>query len=293
MMKNVITISVNLTIEYAAKIMAYNKISSILVMEKDEISGILTEKDILTRVVAKGYNPREVLVREAMSSPVITVAPETPLDEANRIMLENQIKKLPVVSANKRRLLGIISQTDFSRMHPKILEISKKSVVKNDDYFCVDILCKDEGQYLEFKSTLRYDLERKCVNAGLEFAVLKTICGFMNSEGGDLIIGVTDKRDVIGLENDYKTLKMPNRDGFQNKLVTLISTCIGDVSIKFINISFPVINELEVCRVNVLPGNEPVFITEGGKEVFYVRTGNNSRPFSLSDALKYIREKRP
>jgi CBS domain-containing protein len=291
MMKDVITISLNLTIEYAAKIMAYHKISSILVMSKDELIGILTEKDILTRVVAKGINPREALVKDVMTSPVITVGPDTSLEEANRLMQENKIKKLPVIAPNKKKLMGILSQTDFSRMQPKMMEFVKLlSHGKDDSIFCADVLCKDEGQYLEFKSTLRYDLDRKCVNASLEHVVLKTVCAFMNSEGGDLVIGISDDRKVSGLEYDYSTLKTQNRDGFENKLVTLLSTSIGDASLRFINISFPEIEGHEVCRVNVLPGAEPVFLKENGQEVFYVRTGNNSRPFSLSDALKYVKE---
>ena len=291
MMKDVITISLNLTIEYAAKIMAYHKISSILVMSKDELIGILTEKDILTRVVAKGINPRESLVKDVMTSPVITVGPDTSLEEANRLMQEYKIKKLPVIASNKKKLMGILSQTDFSRMQPKMMEFVKLlSHGKDDSIFCADLLCKDEGQYLEFKSTLRYDLERKCVNASLEHVVLKTVCAFMNSEGGDLVIGVSDDRKVSGLEYDYGTLKTQNRDGFENKLVTLLSTSIGDASLKFINISFPEIEGREVCRVNILPGAEPVFLKENGQEVFYVRTGNNSRPFSLSDTLKYVKE---
>ncbi len=200
MTKEVITISLDLTIEYAAKIMSYNNVSSIIVINKGELSGIITEKDILNKVVAKGLNPRETTVKNVMSTHLITVTPDIPLEEANKIMLENKIKKLPVVDDNNKKLLGILSQTDFARMHSKIIETARMtSNAKDDTSFCKGLQGKDIGQYLEYQSTLRYDIENKCVNPKIELTILTTICAFMNAEGGDLVIGVSEDRKIVGL----------------------------------------------------------------------------------------------
>lgn len=101
---------------------------------------------------------------------------------------------------------------------------------------------------------------------------------------------MTDDCHVLGPCLDYQTLRVPSRDGFENKLISLFSAKVGDTSLRFLKVSFPVIGGIEVCRVRVFPSSEPVFITENGQEHLFVRTGNNSRPFSLSDT-KYVMER--
>jgi hypothetical protein len=66
---------------------------------------------------------------------------------------------------------------------------------------------------------------------------------------------------------------------------------IGDSVLKNIETSFPVIEGKEICRIRIIPANEPTFLHEAGQEIFFVRTGNSSRPFSLSDTLKYVKER--
>lgn len=294
MIKDVVSISPGESIEVAARIMAEHYISSLIVASDGVLHGILTEKDILTRVVAKGMKPAEARVVDVMSPSLITIGPETSLEEANRFMVEKRIKKLPVVESDGNRLLGILSITDFARMQPKLIEAAKKRAgdrSEGDIEFCRDLLKLDEGQHLEFKSSLRYDLMKKCVNPDLEQVCLKTISAFMNADGGDLVIGVTDEKFALGLSQDYKTLRVQNRDGFENKLISLISAKIGDSFLRFVRVSFMSLNGVEICRVSVFPASEPVFLRDNGQETFFVRTGNNSRPFSLSDTTKYVIER--
>src|SRR6185369_5279694 len=75
-----------------------------------------------------------------------------------------------------------------------------------------------EGFKTEFKESLRYDKYKKEYNKEMERAVLKTIVSFLNAKGGTLLIGVNDKGEVVGLEDDYKTLPKKNKDGFENHL---------------------------------------------------------------------------
>jgi CBS domain-containing protein len=294
MITDVASIALNESIDNAAKLMSQRGISSLMVMSNDVLHGIITERDILSRVVAKGLSPSEVRVVDVMSPSLITIGPETPLEDANRIMVERRIKKLPVVEPTTRRLIGILSLTDFARVQHKLIEAAKRIIPGNDGDdmgFVAGALKSDEGQHLEFKSTLRYDLVKRCVNPELEQVIMKTISAFMNADGGDLIIGVSDTRQVIGLSLDYQTLRIPTRDGFENKLICLVSTKVGDSFLRFIRLSFPMISGHEICRVQVLPSSEPVFIKDGSQEQFYVRTGNNSRPFGLSDTTKYVIER--
>ncbi|KKL69002.1 hypothetical protein LCGC14_2119350, partial [marine sediment metagenome] len=90
-----------------------------------------------------------------------------------------------------------------------------------------EYLTSGESTILEFKSSARWDYYQEKVNKDLEFVIIKTIAGFMNTEGGTLLIGVTDDGEIIGVENDLKTLKKKDRDGYELLLNDLISSYIG------------------------------------------------------------------
>ena len=89
-----------------------------------------------------------------------------------------------------------------------------------------EIIKQGEGAHLEFKSTLRYDLKKKKINKLLEKVVLKSIAAFNNSDGGLLLIGVDDAGKILGLKADYRTLKKPDKDGFELHLRSLIYTSL-------------------------------------------------------------------
>ncbi|MFB0558852.1 MAG: cyclic nucleotide-binding/CBS domain-containing protein [Candidatus Bathyarchaeia archaeon] len=124
MARQVITIDAEQSAKNAARMMTKFGISGLVVLSKGDLVGILTERDILTRVVAIGHDPDDVTVKDIMTEPVIVVNPEMPLDKAVIIMFKEKIKKLPVVTKveDALRLVGIISLTDIARLHPKLLE---------------------------------------------------------------------------------------------------------------------------------------------------------------------------
>ena len=130
MTPQVITTSDDQTIKNAARVMANHGISSLIVFSADGLKGILTEKDIVTRVVCAGLDPEEVCVGEVMSEPVIVVTPDTPLEKAVEIMLQHRIKKLPVMEKNgdAYQLSGILSLIDVARVHPELINSLKEMV---------------------------------------------------------------------------------------------------------------------------------------------------------------------
>ena len=292
MIKSVVTIGAHDKVSIAIEIMAEHGISSLLVTEGDSLLGIITEKDIISRVFKAHLDPSLTDIIYIMSTSLFLVEPTTPISEASRLMAEKKIKKLPVVIGSTKKLVGILSITDLAKLQTNMIgDFSLTEKSQPIDNEITMLLKSEETQFLEFKSTLRWDMQKKCVNPGIERAIMKSICAFLNSTGGNLIIGVSDDRTIIGLESDYKTLKNQNRDGFENKLTTLISTTIGDPVLRNIESSFPMVNGKELCKVNIKPTKEPAFLHEAGQEVFFVRTGNSSRPFSLSDTVKYVRER--
>ncbi len=112
MTSKVITCDIKDSVQDAAKKMRDNFISCLLVMKNKSPVGIITERDIVYRLVSKNLESGKVKVKEVMSSPLKSVAPEENVYYASRLMISNHIKKLPVIKHG--RLFGIITQTDLT-----------------------------------------------------------------------------------------------------------------------------------------------------------------------------------
>jgi CBS domain-containing protein len=120
MTKNVIVINPDTTIKDAAKIMSEQRVGSLVVVENEKLVGIITELDIIWKVVASELDPKTTLVRDIMTKKVVTISADQTLEDATQLMVENKIKKLPVVENNK--IVGIITATDIISIQPKLIE---------------------------------------------------------------------------------------------------------------------------------------------------------------------------
>ncbi len=152
-----------------------------------------------------------------------------------------------------------------------------------------------ENLYCEFKSSLRWDYREEKGNRALEQVIMKSVSAFSNSDGGTLLIGVRDDGTVLGLENDYGCLKEGGTDFYELHLRTLLSNMFGVAyPVSHIKIDFPVLEGIEICRVQIRKGDEPLFLIanekgSGKTEKFFVRSGNSSRQIaSLSEMTEYI-----
>jgi CBS domain-containing protein len=105
-----------ITVFEAARIMKQNKIGNVIISEINHPIGILTESDIIKKVVSEGKNAQDVTVEEVMSSPIIIADPYITLQDALKIMGKCNIRRLPIVENNE--LVGIITQRDISRLSP-------------------------------------------------------------------------------------------------------------------------------------------------------------------------------
>jgi CBS domain-containing protein len=102
------------SVEDAARAMRDHDVGSLPIREEgDRLFGIITDRDITIRVVAEGKDPTETKVRDAASSSVVTVDPDQDLDEAIRLMAQNQVRRLPVVEEDGR-LAGMLAQADIA-----------------------------------------------------------------------------------------------------------------------------------------------------------------------------------
>jgi hypothetical protein len=150
-----------------------------------------------------------------------------------------------------------------------------------------ELIMAGESDCVEFKSTLRYDLRAKGLNKKLEYVIAKTIAAFLNSEGGNLFIGIDDNQNALGLSNDIESLSKKNLDGFELHLIEVIKKYIGGGSIPHIKISFPEYDGVQICRIKLSKSNKPVFTQFEGKEDFFVRQGCSSQPLSREDQSAY------
>ena len=110
MVTDVATTSPESTLAEAAKIMEDRKIGSLVVIDRERVVGILTERDFL-RMAAKGYDSRNAKVLDGMSKPAVTCEPTTTITEAFVLMRTHGVRHLPVIE--KGRLVGIVSLRDL------------------------------------------------------------------------------------------------------------------------------------------------------------------------------------
>jgi len=155
-----------------------------------------------------------------------------------------------------------------------------------------DLLRRDECVTLELKSSLRWDYELERVNKDLEYAVIKTIAGFANTKGGTLLIGVSDDKRALGLERDCSTLKRKDRDGFTQYLARLIGNELGNTILGEIAICILPYGQAQICRVDVDSSEDPVFVTKGQREEFYIRIANMTVSLPAKQAFTYIEKRR-
>ena len=153
-----------------------------------------------------------------------------------------------------------------------------------------DLIEKGEGESLEFKSTLSWNIKGRVKDKKIEDSVLKTIAGFNNKDGGILLIGVDDKKDILGLDHDYKEAGLESKDKFERHLKNILRDGLGEEEYlaRKINISFETIEEKDICIVEVELGDKPIY-TKDGK--FFLRHGNETREIHPSETHDYISER--
>lgn len=121
MIKEVISIDLEASVKDAANLMAQKGIGSLVVTKERKPVGIITERDLLSRVMATGKNAEATMVKAIMSKPLICGNPEMNADEAARFMANKKIKKLPIVEDGQ--LIGMMTLTDLCTVQPDLSKV--------------------------------------------------------------------------------------------------------------------------------------------------------------------------
>jgi DNA-binding response OmpR family regulator len=150
------------------------------------------------------------------------------------------------------------------------------------------LIAQGESDRLEFKSTLRWCLRKNEVNRGVEVAWLKTVVAFLNSDGGTLLVGVDDDGGLVGIEKD----QFENEDKYLLHVNNKIQQHIGLEHASQIKYSLEPLDGGQILVVDCKPATDPVFLSQGKDEAYFVRTGPGSRQLNIRQALAYVAERR-
>ncbi len=154
-----------------------------------------------------------------------------------------------------------------------------------------ELIKRGESKTLEFKSTLRWNLKEDRQDDKLvTHAVLKTIAAFLNTEGGDLLIGVADDGAIVGIEHD----RLDTDDKFMRHLAQVVRNGLGDRAGTCIDPKTQIVDGKAVCVVSCQRSPEPVFVKWKGLESapegdFFVRSGPGTVKLAPESAKEYIR----
>lgn len=122
MSKNVISVTKDASIMEVAKLMEKYNVGSIVVADKRKAEGIITERDIVRKLIGRGKDTARAKASDAMSSPLKVITAEASIETAAKAMREYKIKRLPVIN-NKNELVGLISEGDIMRVFPSIVDL--------------------------------------------------------------------------------------------------------------------------------------------------------------------------
>lgn len=180
----------------------------------------------------------------------------------------------------RRELIARAYNQQMERLHHAVPPADKPTIP--------DLISLGESATLEFKSSFRWDTRLLQPNKDLQKVVAKTIAGFMNSEGGTLLIGVMDDGTVCGIESDINTLSRKDRDGFEQHLVQVLSNHLDPEFGGYYRVSYADFDGKTVCAIDADRSPKAVFLHDGQNVEFYIRTGNTTRPLDAEAQYEYV-----
>ena len=154
------------------------------------------------------------------------------------------------------------------------------------------LLLDDETRAVEYKQTARWNVREQRRDRTMEQIVVKTVAGLLNDRGGTLLIGVTDNREPVGLDDDYAQVKPPSADGYVNWLDTLFENNLGHAGANRLDIRIDRVNSHDICRIDVPASSRPIRVkTKKGTNAFYQRRNNSTREVPAAEVEAFIAER--
>jgi len=150
-----------------------------------------------------------------------------------------------------------------------------------------EIILAGENERIEFKSTLRWNLKANRKDDAITHAVLKTLAAFLNTDGGTLMVGVSDDGEILGLEED----RFESDDKLLLFLTNVMKSRFGNLYLENIHYHTEKIEDKTILRVDVIAGNSPCYYQADKLSHFYIRTGPSTTDLKLSEVYDYIKNR--
>ena len=184
----------------------------------------------------------------------------------------------------KNGKLVIISSlvSRFVERNPKIF--GGKLRVEDPSEKVISLVENGEEEKVEFKSTLRTNLHTNQIDKRMEHAVLKTVAAYLNSDGGTLLVGVSDQKEILGIEKD----NFMNKDKASLHLNSLIRDNLGGEFLPFVKSEVMEVKGRVVMKIECKQSHKEVFLKMGNEEEFYVRNGPSSVRLNGRALLGYV-----
>ena len=255
---------------------------------------------ILLDVMMPGIDGYEVC-RQLKADPITAAIPVIFITAKNEVEDEQQGLALGAVDYIKKPFNPAIVESRV-QTHLALYNESRKLSVENEqlkerikgdfrDYSETELsnlVQLGENDQVEFKSTLRWNLHTDKADKKIENACLKTIAAFLNSDGGVLLVGVSDDGSVLGLDKD----QFANEDKLLLHWNSLLKAHLGVEFMQLIRSQVNTFSNKRIITAQCLRAPQPVFFRRENEETFFVRTGNGTYQLKPSEVLAYLDQRK-
>ena len=150
------------------------------------------------------------------------------------------------------------------------------------------LIRKGETKEIEFKQTFVLDVRQGVKNKDITTAVIKTIAGFLNTDGGELLVGVSDAGEILGVNEEMSKFYSNSPDKYLQNVKNAIKERIGEPSYPYIDYKLHEVDSALLLRVTCRRSDEPVYVDDRD---FYVRTNPATDKLEGPKQLQYIRQR--
>jgi len=148
MTKRPVIVNTEMSLKECAMTMAKHNIGSLLIQKNNVLKGIITEEDIVRKIVAKGIEPESSQIQEHMSKDVTTISPEKDIFDALQVMMTFKIRQLPVMDG--KNMIGLLTQNDILKIEPELFDLMVDKIeIKEEEHKPIsnEGLCQECGNY--------------------------------------------------------------------------------------------------------------------------------------------------
>jgi hypothetical protein len=235
----------------------------------DEANNGIFEVDINSLLLEKIPFPEVEIMREIISA------------RQNLTLLKSQISRLENKLILRPNEIEVVN-SDVLNLLSSIKLLTAADEIKS-------LVRSGESKTIEFKETLSWDVRLSEKSKKIELSALKTISGFLNSNGGTLLIGIADSGEIIGTQHEIDTLYRGIIDRYVLHLKNLLNDKITLEFLPFLEWYMVPVGDVKVLRVDVRPASKPSFIDD----VFYVRTNPATDQLKGQKLADYLKERFP